>query len=228
MIYKELDPTEGGDKFAVAGHRAEAQMAFYLKRFFAQSPEVDVLHDLRIELDGEVAQMDHLILHPWGLLIVESKSVVDSVQIEDDGQWLRWYNRRPQGMRSPIVQAKMQARLLQDVLNKAVKPAGALDTIELDVLVAISDQGRIRWASSGPLPEVCKADQVPERIERKLQAARERHSKVHLSDETRPKLAAFLNKMHRPRVLVAAEPAPTYAVAPPATPAPTARRPRRR
>jgi hypothetical protein len=126
MIYKDLDPFSGQDKFGVAGRRAEEQMAFYLRRFFASSAEVDVLNSLRIELGGEVAQMDHLVLHPFGLLIVESKSVVESVQIESDGQWIRWFNNHPQGMRSPITQARMQAMLLKALLDKAVKQEGVL------------------------------------------------------------------------------------------------------
>lgn len=69
MIYKDLDPFTGSDKFAVAGRRAEEQMVHYLKRFFGSSQEVDVLNYLRIDLQGEIAQMDHLVLHPFGLSI---------------------------------------------------------------------------------------------------------------------------------------------------------------
>src|SRR4030095_9114063 len=117
MILKELEPFSGQDKFLVAGRRAEEQMAHYLRRFFGSSIEVDVLNYLRIDLGGEVAQMDHLVLHPYGLLIVESKSVAGSVQIKEDGQWIRWFNKQPQGMRSPVTQAKMQAMLLKELLE---------------------------------------------------------------------------------------------------------------
>src|SRR5688572_14876458 len=48
VIFKELDPFSGSDKFAVAGRRAEEQMAHYLRRFFANSTDVDVLNYLRI------------------------------------------------------------------------------------------------------------------------------------------------------------------------------------
>jgi hypothetical protein len=108
LIVKELDPFSSSDKFQIAGRKAEEQMAHYLRRFFGSSADVDVLNYLRIELGGEVAQMDHLVLHPYGLLIVESKSVSGSVQIKDDGQWIRWFAKQPQGMRSPVTQAKMK------------------------------------------------------------------------------------------------------------------------
>lgn len=219
MIYKELDPFQGRDKFEVAGRKAEEQMAFYLRRFFAKSDDVDVLNYLRIELGGEVAQMDHLVLHPYGLLIVESKSVSGSVQIKDDGQWIRWFGKQPSGMRSPITQAKMQAMLLRDLLNDKVKQKSFFDNVRLDVLVAISDTGTIQWPASGALPEVCKADQVHERILSRVdQFRRLRREADILAPQHRRVIADFLCKAHRPLVATphVAEPSAPYASATPA------------
>lgn len=197
MIFKDLDPFTGSDKFAIAGRRAEEQMVHYLKRFFGASQDVDVLNYLRIDLAGEVAQMDHLVLHPYGLTIVESKSVAGSVQIKDDGQWIRWFNKQPQGMRSPVTQAQMQAMLLRELLSRTVKQKGFFDTVSIDVLVAISDTGTIQWPGSGPLPEVCKADQVPDRIDAKM---RERQSDGPpvLSADHRRAIGQFLMSIHKP------------------------------
>jgi ssDNA-binding Zn-finger/Zn-ribbon topoisomerase 1 len=197
LIFKELDPFKGSDKFAVAGRRAEEQMAHYLKRFFGGSPEVDVLNYLRIDLQGEVAQMDHLVLHPFGLTIVESKSVAGSVQIKDDGQWIRWFNKQPQGMRSPVTQARMQAMLLRELLARTVKQKGFFDAVDFDVLVAISDSGTIQWPSSGSLPEVCKADQVPEKVLEKVEQRRVAGAGM-LSSERRRAISDFLRSIHLP------------------------------
>lgn len=197
MIFKELDPFTGSDKFSIAGRRAEEQMAHYLKRFFGSSEEIDVLNYLRIELGGEVAQMDHLVLHPFGLTIVESKSVAGSVQIKDDGQWIRWFNKQPQGMRSPVTQATMQAMLLRQLLARTVKQKGFFDAVDIDVLVAISDSGTIQWPASGALAEVCKADQVPERILRKFDE-RVSGSEPPLKSDHRRVIAEFLRSIHRP------------------------------
>lgn len=198
LILRELDPFSGSDKFAVAGRRAEEQMAHYLKRFFGASPELDVLNYLRIDLQGEVAQMDHLVLHPFGLTIVESKSVAGSVQIKDDGQWIRWFNKQPQGMRSPVTQARMQAMFLRELLSRTVKQKGFFDAIDIDVLVAISDSGTIQWPASGALPEVCKADQVPEKIVQKLEQQQRADRAALLSSEHRNVIGNFLRSIHRP------------------------------
>ena len=199
-------------------------MAFYLRRFFGSSADVDVLNYLRVDLNGEVAQMDHLVLHPFGLLIVESKSVSDGVQITDDGQWMRWFNRKPSGMASPITQAQLQGKLLKELLEKTVKQKGFFDLVRLDVLVAISDSGTITWPKSGALPEVCKADQVPDRINNRIEQFRKlRKEPDILTSDHRRAIADFLLKTHKPlerSVTYAApqhkveEPRPEYKVSP--------------
>ena len=70
VIYKELDPFSSEDKFARSGRAAEEQMAFYLKCFFAHDPEIVVLNGIRLEHNGDAAQVDHLLIHSHGLSIV--------------------------------------------------------------------------------------------------------------------------------------------------------------
>ena len=72
-----------------AGNATERQMAHYLHRAFKDDPDAHVLNDLRLEdieqpeQDGTVGvcQVDHLIIHRWGMFIVESKSVAEAVQV---------------------------------------------------------------------------------------------------------------------------------------------------
>lgn len=215
MILKELDPFTGTDKFALAGRRAEEQMAHYLRRFFGNSSDVDVLNGLRIELSGEVAQMDHLVLHRRGITIVESKSVAGSVQIKDDGQWIRWFGKQPQGMRSAVTQARIQGMLLKELLIKAVKNKESFEQVEFDLLVAISDSGTIQWPSIGPLPEICKADQVPDKILAKANSLI--GGEPALSAPNRRAIADFLKLVHKPLGTDRSAPAaeqPTPAAAP--------------
>jgi hypothetical protein len=205
MIVKELDPFTSQDKLQIAGRKAEEQMAHYLLRFFGKSGEVDVINYLRIEIGGEIAQIDHLVLHPYGVLIVESKSVSSGVEIKDDGQWIRWFNKQPSGMRSPVTQAKMQSLLLKELLEAAVKQKGFFDKVRFDVLVAISDTGTIKWPSSGALPEVCKADQVHERIQTRVdQFRRVRQEPDILTAEHRKTISTYLLRVHKPLTLASA------------------------
>ena len=184
-------------------------MAFYLRRFFGSSADVDVLNYLRVDLNGEVAQMDHLVLHPFGLLIVESKSVSNGVKIADDGQWMRYYNGKPSGMQSPITQAQLQGMLLKELLEKTVKQKGFFDQVRFDALVAISDGGTITWPKSGALPEVCKADQVPDRINKRVEQFRKlRKEPDILTADHRRVIGDFLLKAHKPLERYATQAAP--------------------
>jgi len=173
MIEKDLEPFTGNDPLARAGRKAEEQIAFYLRRALADEPDIHVFNNLRLAQDGDAAQMDHLILHAQGLVIIESKSVSDSVEIDAHGRWTRWWNRRPQGMASPIRQAELQADFLLRYLDRHALPLLAalsprpvrFADRRIDVLVAISDRGRINVKKGAEMPpEICKADEVIERL----------------------------------------------------------------
>ena len=199
MIKKELDSFVAEDKYAAAGRNAEEKMAFYLKRFFASSPDVFVLNGIRLEHAGDAAQMDHLVLHRYGVIVVESKSVAGKIQIKDDGQWIRRYGKDSSGMASPITQAKLQVRFMRDYLNLAAKPKGIFDQFAFDVQVAISDSGEIWWPTTGSLPEVCKADQVAERIENRIaELAKMPGAPAPMTAEHLSKISDFLCAAHKP------------------------------
>lgn len=209
MIYKELDPAHIEDKFAKAGRAAEEQMTFYFKRFFGSDPDILVLNGIRLEADGDAAQMDHLVIHSHGLAIVESKSVVGKLQIKDDGQWIRWYgNNQSKGMASPITQARMQEKFLRTYLGKASNNPDLFKTFPIDLYVAISDSGVILWPKSGPISGVCKADQVPDKIVARRKEAQSAGA-PELAAAGREKIAAFLVASNKPLVKAVEATAPT-------------------
>lgn len=198
MIKKELDTFDSNDKFAIAGRRAEEKMAFYLKRYFSDSHEILVLNHIRLEHNADAAQIDHLVLHPFGMIIIESKSVNGKVQIKEDGQWIRWYGPQSKGMASPLIQARLQAKFLKDYLNQFAIPKDFFYTIPVTVKVAISDDGIILWPKDGKIPEVSKADQIADIVLSTLEQAKNAHEKPLLSTQHLAKLADFLCKSHKP------------------------------
>ncbi len=227
MIFKELDPFQSDDKFAKAGRAAEEQMAFYFKRFFGDDPDILVLNGIRLEANGDAAQVDHLIIHSHGLVVVESKSVHGKVQIKEDGQWIRWYANQSRGMASPITQARLQEKFFRSVLGKAAKNEDLFARLPIDLFVAISDQGVILWPPSGPIPGVCKADQIPDKIVESHQSKVKAGGNLVLSPVNREKIAAFLVANNKPLVKVTtevAEPTAEYSVPGP-TPNPLATAP---
>jgi len=173
MILKEADNINSDDKCLKAGYSAEKQMAFYLQRTFGNDDMVAVVNGVRIQTENDVCQIDHLIIHQYGMVIVESKSVTSKFKINDDGSWLRLWNNHYEGMRSPVIQAQMQADFLRNYLNehkaqllkKFLGIQYDFKKMPIEILVAISDKGRIDRSEHPESEFVLKADQVAGRIE---------------------------------------------------------------
>ncbi|EMI44545.1 nuclease-related domain-containing protein [Rhodopirellula sp. SWK7] len=173
MIVKEKDSARPTDPMGNAGYEAEKQMAFFLRRAFAESDDVLVFNDVTFERNGERAQIDHLVLHRFGFVIVESKSITGTVEVNQHQEFVRNSGGRRLGMRSPIEQARLQVQLLQKLLNDAkesLRPKKLLGTLQphfgderFQVFVAISDKGVIERNGSNP-PELMKAERVVKEI----------------------------------------------------------------
>jgi hypothetical protein len=204
MIIKEKSDRRGqpsgglGSRFQEAGDAAERQMAHYLQRAFekpygvgllSKGLDLRVIHDLRIPLGAapggraDAVQIDHLVIHPWGMVIVESKSVAGEVAVNGHGEWERVWKGRREGMPSPVEQARRQGEALRGLLQEnrealrgramlGLVPAGFLKC-PMEVLVAISDKGRIDRKRGSAADEVVKADQVTGQIKEIV----ERHRK---------------------------------------------------
>lgn len=170
VILKERNAADHDDRGsrAAAGAKAELQMAHYLHRAFHANDGIAVINDLRVpnpDCAGDFAQVDHLLIHRFGLIVIESKSVSDRVTVLPDGQWIRGTLASGQGMPSPVQQAQRQAEMLRRVLSARFDPlgVGVFARVSIEALVAISDHGILDRGSS-EVGEACKADQVVDRV----------------------------------------------------------------
>lgn len=185
-IFKELDKLAAcEDNFTKAGRAAEEQMAYYLRRAFQDDKNIFVFNHLRLEYEQDAAQIDRLVLHQYGIFIVESKSVTTTIQINENSEWMRWFKGKPKGMPSPVLQAQRQAEFLRKYLNAdaeillnkifGLRQATCRNML-LDIVVVISDSGIIKRPQKMLLNEVCKADQVTERIRAKIEKSQKDNS----------------------------------------------------
>ena len=155
--------------------------------------DVRVFHGLRLEHAGDAAQIDHLVLHRWGMILIESKSVTTRVRVNAQGEWMRWHDGRWHGMPSPTLQVERQAAFLrarlrehaEELLGKVLGLQVRFGNMPLDTFVAISDQGIIE-RPKGALPQVCKADQIAGQITTLLEAYRKANSPSGSADRQRP------------------------------------------
>lgn len=102
---------------AVAGQKQEQSVAFFLRRAFKDHKQVLVVNDFKFTFNDETAQIDHLIIYPYGFVLIESKSIKGQVKVNKQGEWTRSLSNRWQGMPSPIKQVELQQALLKELLR---------------------------------------------------------------------------------------------------------------
>jgi transcription elongation factor Elf1 len=116
MILKDKKPLNAVSPTAKAGQKQEQDVAFYLRRAFKDNKKVFVINDFKFSHNDETAQIDHLIVYPYGFLLIESKSIKGEVKVNDLGEWTRSLNSKWSGMASPIKQVELQQKLLRELL----------------------------------------------------------------------------------------------------------------
>ena len=205
MIIKENTNAIPTDKLGIAGYDAERNVAFKLRMAFGENPNLLILNDLKVEFeDGITAQMDHLVIHQHGIIIIESKSVAGNLVVEENGQWIIWYGKTKKGRDNPIKQAKIQGQTLRNVLLKSATnehTRKAMEALPTDVLVAFSTKngGTFYAKDKQPYPEVCPDHALDDRVN-EIVTMRAKNSKVEdfsLSEAYRSKLAEYLVKIHK-------------------------------
>jgi len=220
VILKEKEFQNLSDPRWKAGEEAEKQMAFYLQRAFRKRSDCFVINDLRIAHDGESAQIDHLIVSPYGLVIIESKSCHSTIIVDEFNRWARTFNDKPEGMQSPVLQAEEQKRVLKELLQSNTERLlgkmlmGSVQKgfgyCPFFVYVSISDTGIIEQRTE--VPELHKADEVTKAITDKLDDLKKKSDllspRFWLTSEVgwRMKLeeakavAEFLVTQHQPKI----------------------------
>ena len=102
-----------------AGRAGERDAAHFLKREFGESQNLGILHDLRLELNGDVAQIDHLVIHRFQATawVLETKNYAGRLTCDEHGDWTVWNRGKPRDIPSPVNQARRQCELLRQWLQ---------------------------------------------------------------------------------------------------------------
>ncbi|NCC05559.1 MAG: NERD domain-containing protein [Proteobacteria bacterium] len=97
-----------------AGIAGEEDCAYYINFYFGKSDNWCVVHDLRIEHQGSVAQIDHLLINRlFEIYVIESKNFSYEVAINDSGEFTLKNGSHSFGIPSPIEQNKRHIFLLE-------------------------------------------------------------------------------------------------------------------
>lgn len=111
------------------GHRAERETAYILDFCFGYSDKYIVMHGLRLELNGRVAQIDHLVItQGYGVYILETKSLSGTVRVQADGTFARKFRLQDDyvPISSPIEQVTRHRLLLEELFKHHIEAPRAL------------------------------------------------------------------------------------------------------
>ena len=101
-----------------SGKSAQDSAVHFLDAVFKKSKNWALIHDLRIEHDGDVAQIDHLLIgRMMDVYVIESKNFTSGVSISEEGEVSYFYNDTPCAITSPIVQNERHIKLLDKFLT---------------------------------------------------------------------------------------------------------------
>lgn len=101
------------------GIEGERDSAYFLDQYFKGGENHVLVHDLRLVFEGDVAQIDHLIINRGtGIYLIETKNYAGNVLINEHGEFTVEYDEDRFGIPSPVEQSRRHARILQRLLER--------------------------------------------------------------------------------------------------------------
>ena len=102
-----------------AGIKGEREAAFHLDGHYKDGQNNVLLHDLRFQIDGEVAQIDHLVINRTGyMVLIETKNYSGDLEVNAHGEFTVRYGKDRYGIASPYEQSRRHARILSKLLER--------------------------------------------------------------------------------------------------------------
>ncbi len=157
-----------------AGLKGEQEAAYLIDFGLKDSRNTLVLHDLRFEIDGRVAQIDHLLLHrSLTVFVLETKSFHAGLKITEDGEFLRWngFKKTYEGMASPVAQNDRHIAVLKDVFELVDMPTriGLRLGPTFESYILVSPNARIDRPKNYDTSRVLKADMLMDALDKRFE-----------------------------------------------------------
>lgn len=189
-----------------AGARGEAEAAYEMKVHWGESKNWMIIHDLRIETGGLVAQIDHLLINRFlEMWVCESKHFSEGIAINEHGEFAAFFGSKPYGVPSPIEQNAKHILILRKLFDSgAVKlPTRLGFTIKPDLksLVLVSKGARISRPKTmiDGMDAIIKNDQVFKFIDKAIDQGNNPLLMAKLiGQDTLEALARGIAKLHKP------------------------------
>ena len=197
MVEREL-------KCLQSGERNEQNSAYYLDFRYKDSQNWAVLHDLRIELRGRVAQIDHLLINRFlDVFVLESKNYYYGIKVTPEGEFLVWNGKTYQAIESPIEQNNRHIQALQMAVedrNLGPRRLGFAIPINYRNIVLLSPTSKIIRPDAAPfdLSAIQKADAFSSFASKEVEKKTIIEAPKIIGSDTLQEFGEKLVKLHRP------------------------------
>ena len=209
-----------------AGIKGEQAAAFYLNGHYKDGQNNVLLHDLRLVVDDEVAQIDHLVINRTGyMVLIETKNYSGDLEVNAHGEFIVRYGQDRYGIPSPYEQSRRHARILGKLLERLEISTRTDKLPEFHSVVMMHPQAIIQRPDPKTFDTsfLIKADQFPawhEKLVERIGAGGVLKALFNVrSPETIKEWGEKLKRQHRPQDLLAL---PDFMQPKPAVPVPAA------
>jgi hypothetical protein len=158
-----------------AGAKGEAEAAYEIDFHHKLSRNWAVIHDLRVEYQGRVAQIDHLLINRFlDFWVCESKHFSEGISINEHGEFTAFYGKRPYGVPSPLEQNRKHVAVLQALTGSSIVQLptrlGLAIRPTIHSVVLVSKGARITRPKTKleGIDSIIKNDQLRQLIEKRI------------------------------------------------------------
>lgn len=116
MIKKEYIKRKVDNPIFQKGFDNESDLAYFLDFQFRNDPLTMVIHDIKLEYNGRTAQIDHLVIRPALIYVIEAKYFGGKLKFNEK-DWNVIYPRKTISIPSPILQNERHISVLRDLMN---------------------------------------------------------------------------------------------------------------
>ena len=105
------------------GVATEKQAAFEIDFYAAPSKNLVVIHDLRLEINGRIAQIDHVLMNrAMEVFVLETKTFSSGLSINERGEFSTIHDGKEIGIPSPVEQNERHISVLKDAFREIGLP----------------------------------------------------------------------------------------------------------
>lgn len=190
-----------------AGIKGEKEAAYEIDFHFKNSKNYMVLHDIRLEVNGRIAQIDHILLDRTLIAyVLETKHFNSGIKVNELGEFLRWnnYNKTFEGMPSPIAQNERHSVVLNDFFKQSDMPKrlGMKLIPKAECFVLVSNNARIDRPEKFDTSRVIKSDALKNTIISMVSSLSAKDTLLSagkiVSRETLENVGQILKEAHKP------------------------------